>query len=332
MIKKFLKSEKQKNNFLYILRLICRYYIAFQMFSYAFGKILKSQFDLGLSYLGDTSINQFNGFMLTWNYYGYSRTYGLIIAFTQIIAAFLLLFRKTERAGVILFLSFMINILLVDIFYDIQGALSMAIRLSIMGVFLLLSDWNGFKTYFLKFKINTPLFPSILPKKIKNLYWIKFLIIGGMIFYGYNYISNIKKNFLVEKEIFGIYKAVPENFNERYFRVYFDYDYRLKIKDFNDNIYYGNFSIDSLKKSVILKAKCYTETGYFLVKDSLNKLNLPKDSTKAIKKEITDYYNKKRNSESYNVTFDFNLKNDTLILTNKETSFKLVNITDKYKH
>ncbi|WP_299836614.1 hypothetical protein [uncultured Tenacibaculum sp.] len=332
MIKSFLKSENLKSNILYLLRLICRYYIALQMFSYAFAKILKSQFDLGLSYLGDVSINSFNGFMLTWNYYGYSRTYGLIIASTQIIAAFLLLFRKTERIGVILFLSFMINILLVDIFYDIQGALSMAIKLSIMGVFLLISDWSGMKSYFLKFKIKTPLFPSILPEKLKNLYWIKFLVIGGMFFYGYNYISNIKKQFLVEKEIFGIYKAVPENFNERYFRVYFDYDYGLKIKDFNDNIYYGSFAIDSLQKSVILSAKCYTETGYFLVKDSLNKLNLPKDSIKAHRKEITNYYNKKRNSESYNTTFDFNLKNDTLILKNKETSFKLVNVTDKYKH
>ncbi len=332
MIKKFLKSENLKSNILYVLRLICRYYIAFQMFIYAFAKILKSQFDLGLSYLGDTTINSFNGFMLTWNYYGYSRTYGLIIAATQIIAALLLLFRKTERIGVILFLSFMINILLVDIFYDIQGALSIAIKLSVMGVFLLISDWSGIKSYFLKFKIKTPLFPSILPEKFRKLYWIKFLIIGGMIFYGYNYIATIKKSYLLKKEIFGIYKAVPKDFNERYFRIYFDYDYGLKIKDFNDNIYYGDFSIDSLKKSVTLKAKCYTETGYFLVKDSLKKLNLPKDSTKAFKKEITKYYNKKRNSESYNATFDFTIKNDTLILKNKETSFKLVNVTDKYKH
>jgi len=67
----------------YLLRLICRYYIAYYMFRYAFAKILKSQFDMGISYNVDYNISDLNGFMFTWLYYGYSREYALLIAGLQ---------------------------------------------------------------------------------------------------------------------------------------------------------------------------------------------------------------------------------------------------------
>ncbi|WP_370174446.1 hypothetical protein [Leeuwenhoekiella palythoae] len=320
-----------KSNILYLLRLLCRYYIAYQMFSYAFAKILKSQFDLGLSSTIDESLNSLNGFALTWYYYGFSRTYGLIIACTQIASALLLLFRKTERIGVVLFLSFMVNILLVNYFYEIDGAKSMSIRLTIMGVFLLLTDWKAFKYYFFKTNIKEHFIPEIIPSKIKNFYWIKFLIIPVMIFYSYQYIADIKKVFLVKNELFGVWEIFPRNTKTKIDKLYIDYDNRIKIRDTLDNQYYGAIALDLENKKLDFKVDHYSDRAYYFIKDSLDKLDVEEKDIKEVRSKIREFYNTKNNTLPINLNYSYSLKGDTLIL-NGETQLRYLNITDNYKN
>lgn len=320
-----------KPSFLYILRLFCRYYIAYQMFTYAFAKILKSQFDLGLSSTIDESINSLNGFMLTWYYYGFSRTYGLIIAFTQIASALLLLFRKTERIGVVLFLSFMVNILLVNYFYEIDGAKSMSIRLTIMGVFLLLSDWKAFKNYFFKSNLKEQLIPKIIPSKAKNLYWIKFLVIPVIIFYSYKYIADVKKVFLVKNELFGVWEISPRNSKTEIDKLYIDYDNEIKIRDTLDNKYYGDMELDIKEKKLSFKVDHYSDRAYYFIKDSLDKLNVEEKDIKKVRGEIREFYNIENNTLPMHLNYSYTIKGDTLILTG-ETELRYLNITDNYKN
>ncbi|WP_159092096.1 hypothetical protein [Aquimarina sp. Aq107] len=323
-----------KTNILYLIRVACRYYIAYNMFSYAFGKILKTQFNMGLSYLTDTGLDNFNGFMFTWLYYGYSRSYGLVIATTQIIAGLLLLFRKTERLGIVLFLSFMVNILFVDIFYEIDGALWHAAKLTALGFFLLFSDWKGFKTYFLKAFETVQLIPQIVPQKLKKIYWLKFLIIPIMIWYAYDYINNLKQNYMTENELHGIWRIVSGNHDpsHRLYKITFDYHNQIKIKDFSKNLYFGNIELDTVTKTIQLKGKHYSEEAYHFLSDSLAKLPVAQQEDKNLSKEIKNYYHTINESLPFdNVEYTYRIKQDTLILsssTHKELKF--INCTEDY--
>ncbi|MGY3792335.1 hypothetical protein [Aquimarina sp. 433] len=319
-----------KTHILYVLRVIARYYIAYNMFSYAFGKILKTQFNMGLTYASDLGLDNFNGLVFTWYYYGFSRTYALVIAFTQMTAGVLLLFRKTVRLGVVLFLSFMVNILLVDIFYEIDGALWQATKLTTLGFFLLFSDWKGFKMYFLRAIEKVQLIPQILPSKFRQLYWLKFLIIPAMIWYAYNYIYEIKQSYLIKNELFGVWRNVTDDkdHSHRLYKVTFDYDNGLKIKDFAKNIYFGSIEMDTVAKTIQLQASHYSEEATYFVQDSLAKVSAAQQQDKNLKKEIRNYYHTINHSTSFQKeSYSYKIEQDTLVLSSSNhKELKFVNI------
>ena len=321
---------KSRKKVIYILRLISRYFIAFQMFSYASAKILKTQFNIGVSDL-DENISTFNGFELTWFYYGYSRTYGLIIACVQIAAALFLLFRKTERIGVILFLSFMVNILLVDIFYKIDGAIGMAGLLTILGIFLLLSDWKGFTYYFLKKDSPIELNPSTLQNRFKKYYWIKFIIIPIMAITAYTAIYSLRDKYMAKSDLYGFWRNASGHRSYKIHKIFIDYNNRLKIKDFDRNVYYGRFAIDTDNSTINLNAQHYGDEAYYFIQDSVQKLGTDTSDEK-IKNNIRTYYNTLNNSLPFeNESFKYELIGDTLYLkTNTQETIKFVEVSKDY--
>ena len=323
---KIMNLPKQtKSIVLYLLRLISKYYIAYYMFSYAFAKILKTQFFFGPVYATDYNVSSYNGFMLTWYYFGYSRTYGLIIATCQILAGILILFKKTERIGVVLLLSFMVNIVMVNIFYKIgAGAMQMSIILTILGFFLLISDWKGFTNYFFK----KPKSSLKIPKKF---FWLPFLIIPILLYVRYNYIYEFAKN-KKDNELVGVWKVAHNKPTQSYFKLYFDNRNTIRIKDFDRKIYYGNYSINDSLKKFSFNVRHRTEVGAFRVQDSLNKLNIHKDSIKNYRKKIINYYNKEMNVIDLKSEFNYYISNDTLTLINPNNKKQFfVNITKSYQ-
>lgn len=316
---------------MYLLRVFCRYYIALQIFSYAFAKILKTQFNLGFSSTIDENVNSFNGLMLTWHYYGYSRTYGLVIAGVQIASALLLLFRKTERIGVILFLSIMVNILLINYFYEIDGAKPMSIRLTIMGFFLLFSDWKALTNFFLKSTSKECIIPELIPAKMKVLYWLKFIIIPSMILYGYIHINNLKEEYMVKNELFGVWEITPRNAKTKIDKLYIEFNNSIKVRDTSDNFYYGKIELDDKNKKLKFKVKHYSDRAYNFIQDSLKKLTIKEENLKETKSNIREYYNSRKNTLPVELSFNYELKNDSLILIGKRKNTYL-NITHKYKN
>lgn len=191
----------------------CRYFIATMIISYAFAKIFETQFTSQPS-VYDKPIGSLSGFQLTWYYYGYSYWYGIVIATTQIISALLLFFRKTTRIGIILFLTFMVNILLVDFAYNIEGAKGMAFIMTMMGLFIFLSDYKNLIKYF----INEPLLfqdtdrPNWLNKisKVKYIY-IPFVFIGFFVV-----LNSLKNKYMGKNEFYGAWENI-DNSERLYF-------------------------------------------------------------------------------------------------------------------
>ncbi|PQJ77831.1 hypothetical protein BTO18_00915 [Polaribacter porphyrae] len=293
------------------------------MFSYALAKIFKTQFHFGPVYEADYNISHYDGFMLTWYYFGYSRTYGLIIAGCQILAGNLILFRKTERIGTILLLSFMINILLVNIFYEIgQEALLMSLSLTLMGFFLLISDWRGFLNYF--FKINFSQKETTTNLKLQSN-WLSLLALPILLFVNINDIKKSNK----QNDLIGVWKAI--NPNQNYFKIYFDEFMLMKIKDFEEKTYFGVYEINKNQKAFKFDSQYYSEIGAFKVQDSINKLNLNEDEIDNIRDDLISHFNKEMNIIELKNEFSYKINNDTLILfQNSQKKQYFLNITKNY--
>ena len=135
---------------------ILRYWLVFEICTYGFAKILKTQF--GTSYTRvDTPVGQLNGFELTWNYFAHSYVFAVIIASFQIGGAILLLFRRTTLLGAAILLPVMVNIVLINFFYAISPAAFMNSVLFSLGLlFLLLLDRSALIGVFLRTGSDLP--------------------------------------------------------------------------------------------------------------------------------------------------------------------------------
>lgn len=107
-----------------------RYVAAFLLLTYGFAKLTGAQFTVLDSEL-DKPLREVSGFWLTWYYFGYSAFYGTMIAAVQIVGGLALLARRTALVGALLLLPVVVNIVLIDIFYEIAlGALAPAILIA----------------------------------------------------------------------------------------------------------------------------------------------------------------------------------------------------------
>lgn len=227
---------------------ICRYFLATMILSYAFAKILGTQFTSQPSIL-DQPIGSLSGFELTWYYYGYSFWYGVFIAISQIASSILLFFRKTTRVGIVLFLSFMINILLVDYAYDIDGAKGMATTMTLMAIFVFLSEYRLFIKYFLT---EPPLFqddnrPNWV-NKIRIVKWIYMPVVFLGIFFG---LSTLKSKYMFKNQFYGTWENSDSTSSFKYFNFEVANTFKINGTKNIDNKANGLYSIN--KDSLILR-------------------------------------------------------------------------------
>ena len=94
---------------------------------YGFGKLTGAQFTVLDSELA-RPLGQVSGFWLTWYYFGFSPIYGSLLALIQIAGGLLLAWPRTALAGALILTPVMANIVLIDVFYQIDpGATAVAI-------------------------------------------------------------------------------------------------------------------------------------------------------------------------------------------------------------
>jgi len=135
---------------------ILRYWLVFEICAYGFAKILKTQFGMEY-YRDDTPVGQLDGFELTWNYFAHSYAFAVIIASFQIGGSILLLFRRTTLLGAAVLLPVMINIVLINFFYDINpGAFMNSVLFSLGLLYLLLMRRDELIQVFLRTGSNLP--------------------------------------------------------------------------------------------------------------------------------------------------------------------------------
>jgi hypothetical protein len=165
---------------------IMRYFLAFEISLYGFAKILQTQFATVYSRL-DIPVGALSGFELTWNYFGHSYTFAVILGCIQIAGGILLLFRRTTLAGVFTLLPVMVNIVFINIFYSIDaGAFINSLIITAGLTYLLTLRWADLKILFFQKAGNLPAVKLTLIKPL-----IKVICIGLAFFCIYHYSSTV---------------------------------------------------------------------------------------------------------------------------------------------
>lgn len=271
-----------------LLFTFCRYFLATIIILYAFAKIFETQFTSQPS-IYDKPIGSLTGFQLTWYYYGYSYWYGFIIAITQITSALLLFFRKTTRLGITIYLTFMINILLMDFAYDIEGAKGMAVTLTLMALFVFLSDYKAFFKYF----VQEPLAfnQEITPNWFKKISKIKYILIPLILIGIPTVVLTLKNKYMEKNQFYG--KWINEKNNDK---LYFEALKTFQVVKKNDNnayikgtytftkdsifLYFNNKVTNEQQNQVYLKGK-------YIIKNSVMTINTKQ--SEVILKQIRNY-------------------------------------------
>ena len=145
--------------------------VVFAMFAYGGAKLI--QFD-GSARI-DKPVAELSGMELMWAFYGYSKAFALTLGFLEITGGILIFFKKTRVLGCLFTSTILINVILQDIYFDIQlGALKAAIIYQLSIVIIL---WLNKET--LIRSINT-LLENKRRKQSKMKRFVKILIAAGI--------------------------------------------------------------------------------------------------------------------------------------------------------
>ena len=127
-----------------------RYGIAFDLAAFGVQKFFGFQFYAPMAMM-DEPFMEISKRWLLWAYFGRSVGFISVIAVSQIIGSFMLLFNRTRLLAVIVLIPIMLNIILLDFFYDIElGVLVHALILFAGLIYLLLLDYTRLVDFFLK--------------------------------------------------------------------------------------------------------------------------------------------------------------------------------------
>jgi len=133
--------DKQRKSYVrlqYWLQIMLRYFLAYTIMQYGAAKVLDVQFSSNISAL-DTRVADMRPMSVAWSFFGYSFSYEFFIGCSQIVAAFLLLFRRTATLGAILMVTIMSNIVFVNFAFDVCVKFFSTTYL-VMSLYLLADD------------------------------------------------------------------------------------------------------------------------------------------------------------------------------------------------
>lgn len=107
--------EKQE----YFIRSILRFTLATTMLTYGMAKLTGNQFVPPMNYQLDQRLGDMSPMGLAWTYMGYSKAYMTFTGIAEILGGVLLLFRKTTLLGALVSMAVMVNVVAMNLCFDI---------------------------------------------------------------------------------------------------------------------------------------------------------------------------------------------------------------------
>lgn len=262
---------KRKN---YLILFIClqtcaRYYLAFVLFGYGFGKLFGAQFfDPQPNYLMQP-LGNIDSHTLLWTFMGASKAYNFFGGLMELIPAVLLLFRRTTTLGAIIAIPTLINVLMLNIGYDTLVKW-LSTHLILIALFILGPDIKRvFNFFFLKKNTSLSVIVlSVVNKRLRLiLYGLKFILIAYVVFSSIKLSIGIKEYY--SKPFFGnidgIYEIKQFYWNHlnlapistdtiRWKKIGINKFGEIAIQYMNDSIVYLTLKVDTVTKSLALSS------------------------------------------------------------------------------
>lgn len=130
------------------LLVVIRYFLASIILSYGFAKVFAAQFPHLMANM-DARMIELTPMRVAWAFFGYSKGYQIFLGWGEVIPALLLLFRRTTLLGSILMFTVMLNVFLVNIFFDVCVKVNSGIY-TLLALYIMLQEtprlWNFFFT------------------------------------------------------------------------------------------------------------------------------------------------------------------------------------------
>ena len=227
-----------------------RYALIYVLFSYGIVKVIKLQFrSPGLLRLLEP-LGDFSPMGLAWTYMGYSDTYTIFAGACEILAAVLLIFRRTKTLGALVGIGVMLNIFMMNMSYDIPVKLY-SFHLMAFALIISLQDYKRLLNLFF---LNKPTKTVESFKLFKNSKWNKVALALKIVFLGYMFYSGTSSSIensyqygtrAPKPVMYGIYDVEDFVINSdtlpplltdsiRWRRIIFNFSERATIKKMND--------------------------------------------------------------------------------------------------
>lgn len=132
----------------WVLRVCCRYFLAYVMMGYGLSKVLPLQFQF--PNLRDLVVpfGELSPMGLLWKMMGYSAGYSFFCGLGEVVGSVLLLFRRTTTLGALILLAILSNVVMLNFCYDIPVKL-LSCHLLLMAVALLIPDFKRLADLFI---------------------------------------------------------------------------------------------------------------------------------------------------------------------------------------
>jgi uncharacterized membrane protein YphA (DoxX/SURF4 family) len=150
-----------------------RWYLAFYMFDYGYGKLNGGQFGVYDPNILDKPLKDVDKFYLAWHLFSLDKTFNTIIGIMQILGAILIVINRTVLIGALMLLPILSNIFLIDLaFTTSQFKYSLVVRLFGMIV----SDFLILYYYKDKMILIGQLLTQNIKTKVQYKWWIFLLM------------------------------------------------------------------------------------------------------------------------------------------------------------
>lgn len=139
--------QKHTSRWMASLQIVLTYFLAFVLLNYGVDKVFKAQFYLPEPNILFTPFGMLDKDILYWSTMGISYEYNLFLGWAEVLAAMLLLVRKTRVIGLILALGILVNVVAVNFSFDISVK-ALSLLLLLISVVLLVPFARSFAAFF----------------------------------------------------------------------------------------------------------------------------------------------------------------------------------------
>lgn len=143
------RNRKDYRRALYWLIVIASYYLAFQLLDYGFNKVFKWQFYLPEPNTLFTTVGETPRDLLYWSTMGASRPYTMFAGIVEVVAALLLLFRRTRTFGAVVACGVMLNVVAINFGFDISVKVHSTFLLS-LSLLILVPEFPRLVNFFFR--------------------------------------------------------------------------------------------------------------------------------------------------------------------------------------